>query len=526
MPDAAAFAWPPQTDPLLSSESFSPAPPLSSRGPLHSGSTWAGVQRSGRNSYEVTVKLDTCVPPPRRLLSFVGRPRELTFLPFARSVDMATGSLTGTLEIKGLTPELESLVTFFEGEIVGESGGPGFRTAKYGATEVDDLKHWRRFPAFTRNRLENQLVKPGLHLRNAAQRPFVFMRWKEQFVTSHRVEAIHGASYAGFYYCCTSDALSISCALCSRGGRSLARSCRPRLRPVRLRARRRPAPRHLARSPSTFSSSTSYSAYIVVHPRQRGDRAPVADSPRRSSRTLGLAAAADRQPPCDDAGAGSSTPRTASSQQQRQLLVCGGAARRQPGGRRLLNFAVRLFLFLASLLVNLPLKHARQRTAAVDRPPDAEARARLGVPLARLGRGSSTPRRQPAADVAGARQLAAAALARAAAPCAALRRRRRRRRRRRVARADAGLLFDLAAGSSLGRHDAPHELGRRERPRQDEARAVGRRREEEERRRAGCRGRRGGRPWTAQLDRRDHHWGAFRFLSLAVLSPDLARAHD
>ncbi|GAA5929540.1 hypothetical protein JCM3775_002369 [Rhodotorula graminis] len=174
MPDAAAFAS--QMDPLLSSEAFSPAPPLSSRGPLHSGSTWAGVQRSGRNSYEVTVKLDT--------------------------VDMTTGSLTGTLEIKGLTPELESLVTFFEGEIVGEPGGPGFRTAKYGATEVDDLKHWRRFPAFTRNRLENQLVKPGLHLRNAAQRPFVFMRWKEQFVTSHRVEAIHGASYAGFYYCC------------------------------------------------------------------------------------------------------------------------------------------------------------------------------------------------------------------------------------------------------------------------------------------------------------------------------------
>lgn len=115
---------------------------------------------------------------------------------------MVIGSITGTLEIKGLTPELESLVTFFEGEIVGEVGGPGFRTKNYGATEVDDLKHWRRFPAFTRNRLEHQLVKPGLHLRNAHGRPFVFMRLKEQFVTSHRVEAIHGASYAGFYYCC------------------------------------------------------------------------------------------------------------------------------------------------------------------------------------------------------------------------------------------------------------------------------------------------------------------------------------
>lgn len=81
-------------------------------------------------------------------------------------------------------------------------GGPGFRTGKYGATEVDDLKHWRRFPAFTRNRLEHQLVKPDLNLRNARNRPYLFMRLKERFVVNHRVEAIHGASYAGFYYAC------------------------------------------------------------------------------------------------------------------------------------------------------------------------------------------------------------------------------------------------------------------------------------------------------------------------------------
>lgn len=45
-------------DPLLSLEAFSPPPTHTGRGPLHSGSTWAGVQRSGRNSYEVTVKFD------------------------------------------------------------------------------------------------------------------------------------------------------------------------------------------------------------------------------------------------------------------------------------------------------------------------------------------------------------------------------------------------------------------------------------------------------------------------------------
>ena len=115
----------------------------------------------------------------------------------------------GTLEIKGLTPELDSLVTFFEGEIVGEVGSPGFRTGRFGATEFDDLKHWRRFPAFTRNRLERSLIKPELNLRSAKNKPYVFLRLKERFVVNHRIEAIHGASYAGFYYCCESFALVV-----------------------------------------------------------------------------------------------------------------------------------------------------------------------------------------------------------------------------------------------------------------------------------------------------------------------------
>ncbi|GAA5996477.1 uncharacterized protein JCM10292_007637 [Rhodotorula paludigena] len=175
MPDAALFEQR-QVDPLLSEDAFSAPPLLASRGPLHPGAIFAGVQRSGRNSYEVKITVDT--------------------------VDVREGRINGTLEIKGLTPELDSLVTWFEGDIVGEVGGPGFRTGKYGATEVDDLKHWRRFPAFTRNRLEHQLVKPDLNLRNARNRPYLFMRLKERFVVNHRVEAIHGASYAGFYYAC------------------------------------------------------------------------------------------------------------------------------------------------------------------------------------------------------------------------------------------------------------------------------------------------------------------------------------
>ncbi|GAA6001124.1 hypothetical protein JCM10207_007423 [Rhodosporidiobolus poonsookiae] len=204
MPHALVDAG--HSDPLLSEPAFAPAKPALARGCLHPGSQWAGVQRSGRNSYEVLVRIDT--------------------------VDVNEGRLNGTLEIKGLTPELDSLVTFFEGEIVGEPGLPGFRTGKYGATEVDDMKHWRRFPAFTRNRLEHQLVKPDLNLHVARNKPFLFMRWKEQFVVpNHRIEAIHGASYAGFYYV----ALDLEPAATSEPGVSPHRGISPAPRPSQPR---------------------------------------------------------------------------------------------------------------------------------------------------------------------------------------------------------------------------------------------------------------------------------------------------
>lgn len=90
------------------------------------------------------------------------------------------------------------------GEIVSETG-PGFLTANYGATKEDDMRHWRRFPPFTRNRLEQQMNGPNLNLRGASKKPYLFMRWKERFVLpEHKVDAIHGASFAGLYYICES----------------------------------------------------------------------------------------------------------------------------------------------------------------------------------------------------------------------------------------------------------------------------------------------------------------------------------
>lgn len=53
------------------------------------------------------------------------------------SVDMDEGTITGLLQIQHLTPELESLVTYFDGEIIGDKAG--FRTDRWGASEVSIL---------------------------------------------------------------------------------------------------------------------------------------------------------------------------------------------------------------------------------------------------------------------------------------------------------------------------------------------------------------------------------------------------
>lgn len=128
---------------------FPPAPATHGRGPLHSGSTWEGVQRSGRSSFGVKVSID--------------------------QVDYTKGTCCGLLTISGLTPQLDNLTTFFEGEIV-TGDGFGFKTGRYGATEDDDIKHWSRFHQFRNTK--PPLVGDKWNF-NTDDKPAIFMRWKE-----------------------------------------------------------------------------------------------------------------------------------------------------------------------------------------------------------------------------------------------------------------------------------------------------------------------------------------------------------
>ncbi|KAH8827060.1 vacuolar import and degradation protein-domain-containing protein [Flagelloscypha sp. PMI_526] len=139
---------------------------------LYPGSIFEGQQQSGRTSYDVTVTI--C------------------------DVDFNSSFLCGYLCIRGLTPEFPELTTYFDAEIIGSRYG--FLTDNGLSEERKDLEHWQRFAPF--RHLKHELRQPRLTMPDR-DRGAVFMRWKERFlVPDHRVESIHGASFAGFYYVC------------------------------------------------------------------------------------------------------------------------------------------------------------------------------------------------------------------------------------------------------------------------------------------------------------------------------------
>ncbi|CAK9785493.1 hypothetical protein CC85DRAFT_276393 [Cutaneotrichosporon oleaginosum] len=155
------------------------------RGCLYPGAIFKGTQRSGRSAYDVEIRL--------------------------LEVNFAQSTCCGYLTIANLTDTHPELTTFFDGEIIGPKYG--FITgARFGATEVDDRRHWERFEPYLRASTKADLVRPEMLLRDPLpnisrgetqprERDFVFLRIKEKFlVPDHTVRDISGASFAGFYY--------------------------------------------------------------------------------------------------------------------------------------------------------------------------------------------------------------------------------------------------------------------------------------------------------------------------------------
>lgn len=153
-----------------------------SRGCLYPGSVFKGTQRSGRSAYDVEIRLV--------------------------DVNFANWTVCGYLTIANLTDTHPELTTFFDGEIIGPKYG--FITGqRFGATEVDDRRHWERFEQFLRPSTKADIVRPEMLLRDPLpnisrgetqprERDFVFLRIKEKFlVPDHTVRDISGASFAG-----------------------------------------------------------------------------------------------------------------------------------------------------------------------------------------------------------------------------------------------------------------------------------------------------------------------------------------
>lgn len=146
-------------------------------------SVFKGTQQSDRQIYNVEVTILT--------------------------VDIEQASMSGYLQICGLTPDHPTLTTFFTGEII---GGPdqkySFRTgdSSWGASDKTDLTHWARFPAWRPLSLHAKrninFVYP-MNNEDWWQQEHIFMRWKEHFlVPDYKLKSIQGASFEGFYYIC------------------------------------------------------------------------------------------------------------------------------------------------------------------------------------------------------------------------------------------------------------------------------------------------------------------------------------
>lgn len=141
-------------------------------GELYPGSQFKGRQECGSSSYEVFVDI--------------------------KDVNLNESTLKGYLSIKGLTIEYPELTTFFEAEIIGVKYP--FHTRKWQADQKSDLAHWKQFPSFAP--LVDIFSKDDF-IYDEVDNDFIYMRWKERFlVPDHQVSAIHGASFAGFYYIC------------------------------------------------------------------------------------------------------------------------------------------------------------------------------------------------------------------------------------------------------------------------------------------------------------------------------------
>jgi glucose-induced degradation protein 4 len=150
-------------------------------GALVSGAKFVGKQKNGNMMYDVKVEL--------------------------KHVNLAESTVSGYLNITGLTASCQDLTTFFDAEIIGEKYS--FLTRKWDADSHVDSEHWSKFPAFDAT-MRERFNSDEFHY-DFNNKECVFMRWKEHFlVPDHKIKTIAGASFAGFYYICLNTVTGVA----------------------------------------------------------------------------------------------------------------------------------------------------------------------------------------------------------------------------------------------------------------------------------------------------------------------------
>lgn len=111
--------------------------------------------------------------------------------------DPSRGYICGSMEAQNLPTSDETVVTFWEGEIV-DNRNFAFYTGRWDATRAKDIEHWSKFQPF--HSFKDAVVHGSGKLIDMSTSRYVFMRWKEQFFVN--VSPDCGLTIAGFYYVC------------------------------------------------------------------------------------------------------------------------------------------------------------------------------------------------------------------------------------------------------------------------------------------------------------------------------------
>lgn len=111
--------------------------------------------------------------------------------------DAERGYVCGSIEAQNLPTSDETVVTFWEGEIV-DNRNYTFFTGRWDATRAKDIEHWSKFQPF--RQFKEAVVRGSGKLLDLSTSRYVFMRWKEQFFVN--VSPDCGLTIAGFYYVC------------------------------------------------------------------------------------------------------------------------------------------------------------------------------------------------------------------------------------------------------------------------------------------------------------------------------------